>query len=655
MDKERAAKIRKIISREYRIYKEEEEITSLPRTLYEKSCRISAALINIKPDAKTRKKLEEVIEFSHLKITPAGVASLTILFALLTTVPTIILLILSLFTAVKILPFGYGMLIMGVSMFFVIYLYNYPFYLKRKYESDVTSEILTMILYMAMYMRNNPSLEGAVKFASENLSGPIGLELRKMLWDVEVGNYFSMQEALIDYTQKWARNREFVEAVELLITSMKQVGEKRISLLDETVNIVLDGNRERAKHFNQRLKLPVMVVHALGVILPVMGLVLFPVVSVFLGVETAVLFVIYDILLPLILYFVIARVSELRPATFSRIDISENPDVPPEGKIKFGKKFVSAWPIAALSALPFIGVGLWMKQLASEATSILNIISALLILGGFAVSISLYNIMLSRKRIEVRNKTRKIEEEFAEALFQLGNQVSSGAPIEISIKNSMERIKNLEIRDLFDKALNNIKTLGMTFQQAFFDKDFGAIRYYPSRLIKNIMRTVVESSKKGVGVASNAMLSVSRYLKGLHSTQEEVREELSETANSLKFQLYFLSPMISGIVVTLAIIIITILKSLSESLTGLQSVQIPLLGQFANISVTPFQFIIVVGTYIIETCVIISMFINTIENGDDPIGRMNTTGYSLLIGYTMFVVFMLATLVIFGPLITALI
>ncbi|MBI2579382.1 MAG: type II secretion system F family protein [Candidatus Aenigmarchaeota archaeon] len=650
MDKERAAKIRKIISREYRIYKEEEEISSLPRTLYEKACRISAALVNIKPDAKTRKKLEEVIEFSHLKITPAGVTSLTILFALLTSVPTILLLILSMFTTLKILPFGYGMLLMGVSLFFVVYIYNYPFYLKKKYESEVTSEIVTMILYMAMYMRNNPNLEGAVKFASENLSGPIGLELRKMLWDVEVGNYFSMQEALIDYTEKWAKNREFVEAVELLITSMKQTGEKRITLLDETVNIVLDGNRERAKHFNQRLKLPVMVVHALGVILPVMGLVLFPVISVFLGVESAVLFVVYDILLPMILYFVIARVSELRPATFSKIDISENPDVPPDGKIKFGRKIVSAWPIAALSAVPFIGFGVWLKQYDTE-----GIFSAIIILAGFAVSISLYNIMLSKKRIEVRNKTRKIEEEFAEALFQMGNQVSSGAPIEISIKNSMERIKNLGIKDLFEKALNNIKTLGMTFQQAFFDKDFGAIRYYPSRLIKNIMKTVVESSKKGVGVASNAMLSVSRYLKGLHSTQEEVREELSETVNSLKFQLYFLSPMISGIVVTLAIIIIRILKSLSQSLTSLNSIQVPLLGQFANISVTPFQFIIVVGPYIIETCVIISLFINNVENGDDPIGRMNTTGYSLLIGFTMFVVFMLVTLVIFGPLITTLI
>ena len=650
MDKDRVTKIREIISREYRIYKEEEEFTSLPRTLYEKSCRISAAIINIKPDAKTAKKLEEVIEFSHLKITPIGVASLTIIFSLLTTIPTILLMMLTFFTPISILPFGYGMLVMGMSLFFVVYIYNYPFHLKSKYESEVSSEIVTMILYMAMYMRNNPNLEGAVKFASENLSGSIGMELKKMLWDVEVGNYVSMQEALLSYTEKWAKKREFVEAVELLITSMKQVGDKRITLLDETVNIVLEGNRERAKHYNQKLKLPVMVVHALGVILPVMGLVMFPIVSVFLGVETAVLFVLYDILLPMILYFVIIHISEMRPSTFSKIDVSENPDVPPQGKVKIGSRVVSAWPIGLIFGISISGFGIWLRQFESE-----GIISALIILLGISVGISLYYILLSKKRMEVRDSTRKIEGEFAEALFQLGNQISSGAPIEISIQNSMERIKNLEIRKLFDKALNNIKSLGMTFQQAFFDKDFGAIRLYPSRLIKNIMKTVVESSKKGVDVASNAMLSVSRYLKGLHSTQEDVREELSETSNSLKFQLYFLSPMISGIVVTLAIIIIRILKSLSQTVGDLQGIQIPFIMQFSNINVTPFQFIMVVGIYIIETCIIISLFINNIENGDDEIGRMHTTGYSLLVGFVMFTVFTLATLMVFGPLITTLI
>src|SRR3989338_4643616 len=541
MDKDRVTKIREIISREYRIYKEEEEFTSLPRTLYEKSCRISAAIINIKPDAKTAKKLEEVIEFSHLKITPIGVASLTIIFSLLTTIPTILLMMLTFFTPISILPFGYGMLVMGISLFFVVYIYNYPFHLKSEYESEVSSEIVTMILYMAMYMRNNPNLEGAVKFASENLSGSIGLELKKMLWDVEVGNFVSMQEALLSYTEKWAKKREFVEAVELLITSMKQVGEKRIILLDETVNIVLEGSREEARHFNQQLKLPVMVVHALGIVLPVMGLVLFPVVAVFLNVSSSILFIGYDIILPLILYFVITGILETRPATFSKIDISENPDVPPEGKFASGKKLYKAWHFGLLvgAAIIAFGILLLFNEISAEGKNFEGIIPALVISFGIATGLGVYNILLSKQRLAVRKKTREIETEFAEALFQLGNQISGGGPVELSLEHSMERIQNLKIKDLFGRALKNMKMLGLTFQQSFFDKEYGAIRFYPSKLIKSIMRTVVESTKKGVKTASVAMLSISKYLKGLHDTQEDVKEELNDTLSSLKFQSYF--------------------------------------------------------------------------------------------------------------------
>src|SRR3989344_5131776 len=305
----------RIVSREYKIFREEERFRSLPRSLYEKACRTSVRVLKIEPDADTRKKIQSAIEFSHLHVTPQGVASLTMLFAFFISLPLLLLVALDL-VGLPGISVGNGILGLIILIPFIYYLYTYPLRLKKKYELEAGSEIVTMILYMAMYMRNIPNLEGAVKFASENLTGSIGLELKKMLWDVEVGNFISMQEALLSYTEKWAKKREFVEAVELLITSMKQVGEKRIVLLDETVNIVLEGNRERAKHYNQKLKLPVMVVHALGVILPVMGLVMFPIVSVFLGVETAVLFVLYDILLPMILYFVIIHISEMRTSTF---------------------------------------------------------------------------------------------------------------------------------------------------------------------------------------------------------------------------------------------------------------------------------------------------------------------------------------------------
>jgi Flp pilus assembly protein TadB len=650
----REKKIKSLISREYKIYREEERQASLPRTLYEKACNFSVRVMHVSPDKTSREKLQNAINFAHLNTTPDGILSLTIFFMLATIIPLIGLMLLS-FMGLGGLPAGYGALAVMLALFFTYYLYLYPYHLRKRYEMSAGSDIVTFILYIVMYMKNTPSLEGAVRFAAENIKGDLGYELKKLLWDVEVGNFLSMEEALSEYTTKWVKNRPFVESTQMIISSMRQAGPKREEILEESVRIILDGNREQAKNFNQRLRLPVTVIHALGIILPVMGLVFFPIVAVFLGVDALMLFVGYDVVLPIILYFIITNTMEIRPATFSKINLNENPDIPPPGRFKHGKKNMRAWPIGLIigAAMVALGAALYFIELAAVGEkNFEGIYSAIVLTGGIAVGFAVYYILLSSQRLKVREETRLIEGEFAEALFQLGNQVSGGTPLELSIQHSMDRIKNLKIKELFSKSLNNMKMLGMTFQQSFFDEKYGATRYYPSMLIKSVMRTIVESSKKGVRTAASVMMSISTYLKGLHDTQEDVKEALSDTLSSLKFQAYFLTPMISGVVGTLAIIIIQILRNLGEQSAGFGS-EVPMLEQFSNISITPFAFVLIVSIYMIETSFILSLFINSIENGEDDIGKNNTTGYTLLIGFFVFAMCLLLTLMIFKPLIPA--
>ena len=387
-----------------------------------------------------------------------------------------------------------------------------------------------------------------------------------------------------------------------------------------------------------------MVVHAMGIILPILGLVLFPLVAIFLGVGAVALFIGYDVILPFVLFFTISRILDRRPSTFSRIDISESPDVPEDGKFLQGKKNVSAWPFAIVAAIAIIGLGILLLSFDPA-----GIVPALFITSGIAAGFAVYYHLLSYQRASIRERTRVVESEFTEALFQLGNQVYSGIPVERSLEHSMKRIRNLKIREFFDIALRNMKT-GLTFQQAFFDKNYGAVRQFPSHLIKTVMRIIVESSKRGSRTTSMAMLAVSKYLKDLHKTQEDIKDNLSEALSSMKFQLYFLSPLISGIVTTLTVLIINILAEITEQVGGIGSTPIPFLIGETNI--TPFQFIIVVGVYLIETCFILSYFINGIENGRDDIAFRSLMAYSLTIGFVVFALTLATTMIIFGPLIT---
>ncbi|MFC2143699.1 hypothetical protein ACFLQN_04850 [Candidatus Aenigmatarchaeota archaeon] len=643
-------KKKKIVSREYKMYKEEEREASIPRSIYEKACNFAEKFMSIEPDVDTKKKIKEAIDFSHLNVTPNGVASLTLFTAFVMSVPLLILIMLGI-VGLPGLAFGDGIMGMILIIPFIYYIYVYPMRLKKKYEISIGSEIVTMILYMAMFMRNTPSLEGAVRFASENITGPVAYELRKLMWDLEIRKYITIEDALRTYSNKWKKNREFVESIELLSNSINQVGPRRIEMLDEAVELTLEGHREKAQHFSQNLKMPVAIVHAMGVLLPVLGLVLFPIVSVFLQVESSILLIGYDVILPFILFFIIVNILELRPVTYSKIDIKENPDVPEEGKFLLKGKAIKAWPIGLVIAITLSSFGIFLLMVLGTG----DIIPPLVIAAGPTYGIAVYYLLLTQKRLEVREKTRAIEDEFSEALFQLGNDIYGGTPIELSIDKSIKRIENLKIRDLFRKAQSNMKTLGFTFSQAFFDKEYGAIRYYPSKMIKSVMKTVVETTKKGVKVASVAMISVSKYMKNIHNTQEYVNNMLSDSVNSLKFQLYFLSPFISGVIVTMAIIIIRILEELGQRIgsasAGGVSGGMSFGLSFGEVNVTAFEFVFIITIYLIETALILSYFINGIESGEDDIGRKNMTAKALIIGYIVFAASLIGTLAIFGPLI----
>jgi hypothetical protein len=683
-------RVHELVSEEYKRFRAEEALAGVPLTLYEKTCHVAARILKISIDPKTGKKLQAAIDFAHLHITPSQVASLTMLFTFVVCIPTFIFLLLGNIGAI------FGLALPGIELslaMFVFmtavalgyYIYLYPLHLRKRYEMSVGSDMVSAILYMVVYMRNVPSLEGAADFASRNLTGAMAAELRKLMWDVRVGNYLSMEDALLDYASKWKNNREFAESIELIMSSLKQTVPRSTTLLDEAMRVVLDGNREGAAAYVQKLKMPITVIHAMGLILPVMGLVLFPIIAIFLSVSAMPLFLMYDVILPLVLFFIISRTLENRPATYSKIDISLHPDLPPPGRFFWGKnkRPVRALPVAAvvlmvLTALAFasyfIGITCQTVEgkepkcfedesrglLVSQGNAIISwpVLGALLATIGLAAGPALYYLLLTGRRGKLRDSIRKIEAEFKEALFQLGTVLGGGAPIETAMIDAIKRMEGMKIKDLFQRAAFNMQRFSMTFEQAFYDPKQGALIFYPSLLIRSVVRAIVEASRKGVRNASSAMIAISQYLRGVHSTQLDVQEALSDVTSSLRFQAYALTPLISGVVATMAVMIIRILQELSAKTAelgpggagGFAGLS-PLTS--ANMQITPFQFIIVVSLFLVESLFLLSYLMSGIEAGEDPIGRGELTGWVLVVGTVSYILTTIITLAIFSPLATA--
>jgi len=650
-----------LTSREYRIFKQKERER---KTWYEFLAGVASGFIKVDPDEKTREDIENAIAFTGMKITPGGPMSLFV------TTLVIFVIFGAAFIVANPSTWIAGIIIISLGLALGYWLLKYPMGVLKKMRIEASSQIVLAVLYMVVSMRISPNLEGALRFAASNVSGALAWDMRRLLWDIEMRKYYSVNDALEAYIIKWKpENEEFAEALRLIRDSTKQIPERAKTELDEALNIILEGTKTRMKHYAQDLRTPVMVIHMMGIVLPILGTIMAPLAAVFMADLVGPLhFVIgYNIVLPIMIIWFINNTLSKRPMTFSPVDVSKHPDLPKPGYFRMKGKNIPALPIAIMVLLVIITAPILffmdnpnLLALGVEGRDSFNIISltmsALLIVGiGFGIAV--YYILSNYQRIRIQNKIQNVEGEFELALLQLGNHIASGTPSELAIEKCIDDVKDLEIADLFKITLRNIRNLGMTFDNALFDKQYGALNIYPSSMIRNIMYTVVDTAKKGVSYASDSMLRIARYLKNIRETQEYIREMLSETASSMKFQAYMLTPLITGLIVSMADIIVQVLAGLGSYLDQINVDDVMGMGNISevfgnmNSSISPEIFQLIIGIYLIEILAILAMFINKISVGENKMSMHYEMGKILLIGITAYFLVAIASSTIFGELI----
>ncbi|MBL7206630.1 MAG: hypothetical protein ISS36_03460 [Candidatus Aenigmarchaeota archaeon] len=652
-----------IRGREYKLYMKSEE---RKLSWYEKLAKLASKFIKMNPDQSTNENLGKAISFADLRITPTDVMSLF--------VSTIVLfIIVGVVTGVTgVVPLMAGVLIAALGLGIGYYFLKYPINLVKKRRIEASSEVVLAILYMVVSMRISPNLERALRFAAVNISGALAWDMRKLIWDIEMGKYTSAEQAIDDYMVKWkSENEEFSEALRLIKESLRQIPTRAETILDESLTVILEGSKTRMKHYSQELMLPVMVIHMMGIVLPVLGTIMAPLAAVFMAdlVRPEYFIIGYDIVLPIVIIWFINNTLNKRPMTFSQVDISKHPDLPKGNSFRLKGIDIPVLPVAIIITAAFLisPIMFFAQNPDILATGIVeqdrhtfySMLMSIMVIIGIGVGISVYYILSNFQKKIIYDKIQKMEGEFELALFQLGNKIAGGTPTEVAIEKSIDDVKDLEIVGLFKKSLDNIRNLGMTFEQSIFDEEYGAIRYYPSKLIKNIMYAVIDTAKKGVTYASESMLRIAKYLKNVRETQEYLRDILSDTVSSMSFQAYFLSPIITGLIVSMADVIIKVLSKLGAYLEGMGLEEAGMGGGmglsniFGNMesSISPELFQMIVGIYLIEVIIILSMFVTKINHGENKILQKNSIGRTLIIALIIYALVALVAGSLFGDMI----
>jgi hypothetical protein len=274
------------------------------------------------------------------------------------------------------------------------------------------------------------------------------------------------------------------------------------------------------------------------------------------------------------------------------------------------------------------------------------ILSLFFPLGG-ALFFSIAYSLKTKELIVARRETRELEKEFNSSLFQLGNRLGNGTPPELVFSQVAQSSEGLRTADFFKKVNYNIQRMGMSVERAIFDEKRGAIRYYPSELIATSMRILIESSKKGLVIAATSLMSISEYIKNINKINDRLKDLLAEIISDMKSNMVFLAPLLSGIVVALASMIVSILNKLNikEMLSGAGEVSgfIDTLGAFQEMfsvqhMIPPYFLQIAIGIYLIEITFILTNTLVTISSGQDNLETTHQTGKNLKSGISLYFV-----------------
>ncbi len=695
LEKELGAKIEQAPSKPATKEYQEFKADFLPKHmgLYEKLCNLSEKALKIKPDQNKAVILQEAIDITHLNITPAGAVSFSFLIPLMGAVFGSLFAFLIFQSTFFILLFAIG------ALSLIKPLGKAPEFIANNWRLKASNQMVLCIFYVVTYMRHTSNLEKAIEFAAEHLAPPLSLDLKKVLWDVENEKYSSVKESLDMYLETWKKwNLEFIEAFHLIESSLYEGDEsRRLNALDKSLDVILDETYEKMLHYAHNLQNPITMLHMLGIILPILGLVILPLVVSFMeNVKWYHLAVIYNVILTVVVYYLGKNILSKRPTGYGDTDISEeNPELKKYRNIliKIGNQEIQVTPLIVsvfigvilfligLSPLIFHAIGIpdlgvggedpttsckhkyCFLEYRTSATTNQEIgpyglgaaIASLFVPLSFGLAIGLYYKLKSKNVIKIRERAKQLELEFASALFQLGNRLGDNLPVEIAVGKVADVMEGTVSGSFFQLVSLNIRSLGMGIERAIFDPLHGALVSFPSNLIESSMKVLTQAIKKGPLIAAQALTNVSRYIKEIHKVNERLKDLMADIISSMHSQIKFLTPAIAGVVIGITSMITSILGKLSTQLQQVTSSvgtdstagTAGILGIFGE-GIPTYYFQLIVGIYVVQITFILTVIANGVENGSDKLNERFQLGNNLIRSTILYVFISGAVMLLFN-------
>ncbi len=510
---------------------------------------------------------------------------------------------------------------------------TYPESLAQRVRIQSLGRAPEAINYLVMSMRLSPTLDKAILFTGNHTDEPLASEFKKLSWDLMMRKYTSIEDGLVDFASRWGQwNEDFRRALYTIRTAtLERTDEGLKRTLDKANDIILTGTKTRMEGYAASLSGPTMIVFALGVLLPLIMGSMLPMLSMNMGdmmnfdgagmedtlaagssvEEVSILPVVLllDVIFPVITLVYSYYVLGNRPGT------TTPPDITSPFTIKQKRSIAITGLVLAVS-IGILGVPFVYEYIGFDMFGVTPIIV------GIAVGVSFYLLTTTRYQKKKRDETKKLEVEFPDALFQLGNRISEGEPLESAFQKVADTLKGTLIADLFGTISYNLKMTRAPLNEILFNRNIGVLKDVHSRTIRATMETVVEAVQKDAATAGQTIVVISNYLRDMIQVDQEIKNSLSSVVDMMKTTAILFSPIVMGITIGLYFMLYNQFQDLP----------------FTSAMMAPSDFVLIIGIYLLMVVGITGYFAVGIQNGNDPIEVKYSIGISLPVAAVTFAI-----------------
>jgi Flp pilus assembly protein TadB len=613
---------------------------------YEKIVKTFGNIIKIKVNENKRRNFEKINEELSLDVNIDQIESSSIFFLIL-------FIFIGIISSIIISPL-YFLLFISLGVLSYILIDYYYIILYNNLNTKKKSQLISLLLLLAIKLRQNPNVEQAMLFAARNINLPLKIDLLRLLRDIYNRKYVSASEALVEYSRSWEKNAKFFYlGVMLILSSLYEPDRDRRNFqIDKSIEESLEELVNELYEFSREIRSTINLISMLGITLPVMLLTIFPLASIFLGniFSPLVLFILFDILIPFIAFY------SINYAISSKIiGIFSNDDIYLFYYLKrkeITNKLISIASGISISILLFFIIFFVIYQYLYKF-DISGILLSEFLVFLMGLSISLIAFIYYSHYKDLYKNLERVVTDLPSFLLSLSSALNEGYPIEKAMIYIYPKYRGSPIGDFISKVYQNLRA-GLSFYDSIFDIRYGALSEIPSSQLRATMELLYEASSQSPTEASIITGIIARYFLLISKVKERIKDLVAEDLSHLKSLLRILAPVILGIISAVSVMVIEILYKLSfqfHQISNLASSSsnvsqyinsLPnLIFNIFNLNslVSPASMIIIIGIFNVAIAFVILYAINSIENSGDKLGFYYYLYKYYVINVLMFFIF----------------